>query len=76
MVTEMQAIYPDVANANLQVDLYGAGLGFVGFGKAVPIVTVRLTGMTYDWILVGDIIGLGNLTMRDVTASAPAEDIN
>ena len=75
-MTEMQSIYPDVADANLQVDLYGAGLGFVGFGKPVPIVTVRLTGMTYDWILVGDIIGLGNLTMRDVTASAPAEDIN
>lgn len=75
MVAVMQQFRPEITASNLQVDLYGAGLGFVGFGKPVPIVKVSLVNMPYDWIAVGDILGFNNFIFNTVSASAPAEDI-
>ena len=54
----------------------GAGLGFVGRGAPVPMVTVRLTGMTYDFIAIDDLLGFGAITMPGFDATLVGEDLN
>ena len=76
LVTEMQRFAPNVQAQNVQVVLRGAGLGFVGRGSPVPMVTVRLTGMQYDLIAIDDLLGFGTLTMPSFDATVPGEDLN
>ncbi len=76
LVTEMQRFAPNVEAQNVQVVLRGAGLGFVGRGSPVPMVTVRLTGMQYDFIALDDLLGFGALTMPGFDATVVGEAIN
>ncbi len=76
LLTEMRRFAPNVQAQNVQVVLRGAGLGFVGRGSPVPMVTVRLTAMTYDFIALDDLLGFGPLTMPGFDATLVAEDFN
>ena len=76
LVAEMQRFAPNVEAQNVQVILRGAGLGFVGRGSPVPMVTVRLTGMTYNFIAIDDLVGLGPITMPGFDATIVGEDFN
>jgi Flp pilus assembly pilin Flp len=76
LVAEMQRFAPNVQAQNVQVVLRGAGLGFVGRGSPVPMVTVRLTGMQYDFIALDDLLGFGTLTMPSFDATIAGEDLN
>lgn len=76
LVTRMQQFAPGIQAQNVQVELRGAGLGFVGRGSPVPMVTVRLTGMTYNFIALDDLLGFGALTMPGFDASLVGEDLN
>ncbi|MGE0662164.1 MAG: TadE/TadG family type IV pilus assembly protein [Hyphomonadaceae bacterium] len=76
LVVEMQRFSPDIEAQNVQVVLRGAGLGFVGRGSPVPMVTVRLTGMQYDFIALDDLLGFGTLTMPGFDATVVGEDLN
>jgi hypothetical protein len=76
LVAEMQRYSPNIEAQNVQVVLRGAGLGFVGRGAPVPLVTVRLTGMTYEFIAIDALLGLGPLSMPGFDAALVAEDLN
>jgi Flp pilus assembly protein TadG len=76
LVTEMQRFAPNVEAQNVQVVLRGAGFGFVGRNSPVPMVTVRLTGMQYDFIALDDLLGFGTLTMPGFDATLVGEDFN
>jgi hypothetical protein len=76
LVARMQQFAPQIQAQNVQVELRGAGLGFVGRGAPVPMVTVRLTGMTYDFIALDDLLGFGALTMPGFDATLVGEDLN
>lgn len=76
LVTEMRRFAPNIEAQNVQVVLRGAGLGFVGRGSPVPMVTVRLTGMQYDFIALDDLLGFGTLTMPGFDATVVGEDLN
>jgi Flp pilus assembly protein TadG len=76
MVAAMQAFASNIEAQNVQVELRGAGLGFVGRGSPVPMVTVRLTGMTYDFIALDDLLGFGTLTMPGFDATLVGEDFS
>lgn len=76
LVTEMQRFSSNIEAQNVQVVLRGAGLGFVGRGAPVPMVTVRLTGMQYDFIALDDLLGFGTLTMPGFDATVVGEDLN
>ncbi|PWE18593.1 hypothetical protein DDZ18_03035 [Marinicauda salina] len=76
MLAEVQALFPEAEASNMVVELEGAGLGFVGFGRPVPMVKVRLTGIDYQFIAIGGLAGLGDLTLPDFEATAPAEDLS
>jgi Flp pilus assembly protein TadG len=76
LVTVMQQFAPGIEAQNVQVVVSGAGLGFVGRGSPVPMVTVRLTGMTYNFIALDDLLGFGALTMPGFDATLVGEDLN
>lgn len=76
LVAEMQRYYPNVEAQNVQVVFRGAGLGFVGRGAPVPLVTVRLTGMAYEYIAVGALLGISDLDMPGFDATLVGEDLN
>lgn len=76
LVAEMQRFAPGIEAQNVQVELRGAGLGFVGRGSPVPIVIVRLTGMQYDFIALDDLLGFGALTMPGFETAIVGEDLN
>jgi hypothetical protein len=76
LVARMQQFAPQIQAQNVQVELRGAGLGFVGRGSPVPMVTVRLTGMTYNFIALDDLLGFGALTMPGFDATLVGEDLN
>jgi Flp pilus assembly protein TadG len=76
LVAEMRRFSPNIQAQNVQVVIRGAGLGFVGRGSPVPLVTVRLTGMQYDFIALDDLLGFGTLTMPGFDATIVGEDLN
>lgn len=76
LVTRMRQFAPDIQAQNVQVVLRGSGLGYVGRGSPVPLVTVRLTGMTYDFIAIDDLLGFGAVTMPSFDATLVGEDFN
>jgi Flp pilus assembly protein TadG len=76
LVTEMRRFAPNLQAQNVQVVLRGVGLGFVGRGSPVPMVTVRLTNMTYDFVALDDLLGFGRLTMPSFDATIVGEDFN
>lgn len=76
LVTRMQEFAPEIQAQNVQVVLRGAGLGFVGRGSPVPMVTVRLTGMTYNFIAIDDLLGFAPIVMPGFDATITGEDMN
>lgn len=76
LVARMQQFAPEIQAQNVQVVLRGSGLGYVGRGAPVPMVTVRLTGMTYNFIAIDDLMGFGAITMPGFDASLVGEDFN
>jgi len=76
LVARMQQFAPQIEAQNVQVILRGAGLGFVGRGSPVPMVTVRLTGMSYDFIALDALLGFGQLNMPGFDATIVGEDMN
>jgi hypothetical protein len=74
LLTEMQKYAPTITAANVAVDLHGSTMGYVGRGRAVPLITVRTTGLTYNWVTMGALLGLGPLTMPSFASTLPAED--
>ncbi len=76
IVAEMQRSYPKITSTNVNVTFSGAGLGFQGLGRPVPIVTVELTGLTFDFIALDGLIGLPDqINMPAFRTSLAAEDL-
>jgi Flp pilus assembly protein TadG len=76
LVVRMRQFAPQIQAQNVQVVLRGSGLGYVGRGSPVPLVTVRLTGMNYDFIAIDDLLGFGAVTMPGFDATLVGEDFN
>lgn len=75
LLTEMQKYAPFIKATNVSVQLQGTKIGFVGRGRAVPLITVRTTGLTYNYIALGALVpGLGSITMPSFASSAVGED--
>ena len=76
IVTGMQAIFPRIQTANVVVEYRDVRLGFAGRGRAVPVITVRLTGMTYTFTAIDNLYGLGPIAMPDFRATLTGEDLS
>jgi len=76
VLAEMQTVYPEIEAANLEISFSYTGLGYVGRRKPVPAITVSLINMKYDYIVVGQILNLGNVINFPTTyTTVIAEDI-
>ena len=73
LLGQMQQFAPSLTAANVSVTLSGTGMGFVGRGRAVPLVTVKTTGLTYTFV-TGALLGLNSITMPSFATTLPAED--
>lgn len=69
-------VYKDIKPENVTVEYRGSGLGIAGYpGQPSPIITVRLTGLEYDFVFL-DLIAPGKFkTMPDVEISVMSEDL-
>jgi hypothetical protein len=76
IVAEMQRSYPNVVAGDVNITFSGAGRGFQGLGRPVPIVTVGLSGLTFDFVVLDALIGLPNqINMPGFRASLTGEDL-
>ncbi len=75
LVTEIGRFYPRAEPENIVIEFHGAGLGFQGLGHPVPLITVKFENVQYEWITLGALAGLTNITLPDMSASAAAEDL-
>jgi hypothetical protein len=62
---------------NVIVTYSHTGLGFAGRpGGPVPTVTVRLTGLQFEFLALGDLLGLEPITMPPFTVTMTGEDLS
>ena len=53
------------------------GLGYAGRpGGPVPTITVSLTGLNYDFIMVGGLAGLNSMQLPSFATTVTGEDLN
>lgn len=76
IVSGMQAFFPRIQTSNVVVEYRDVRLGFAGRGRAVPAITVRLTGMIYTFTAIDNLYGLGPITMPDFRATLTGEDLS
>ena len=78
IVDQMKQRYSRIQPENVIVEYRNIGLGFAGnpLGPDIdPLVTVRLTGLTFIFITPG-LSGIFSITMPDFAASLTGEDHN
>ena len=75
ILSRMQVAYPSLQLANVNFEYRDVGLGFAGREGPVPSVTVRLTGLTLNFIALGA-FGLTNITMPDFKSTLIGEDLS
>lgn len=73
---EVASFYPAVDPENIRIEISGAGLGFVGMGRPVPLVTVQFLNVDYEFIALGGLADLAGIRMPSMSASAAAEDLS
>ena len=74
IVTRMNGLKSNIAAANVQVTYSGSGLGYAGDPNGMdisPLVTVSLTGVTFDPLVL---FGLVAFPMPDFRTTLTAED--
>lgn len=78
ILADMQLVYPRIQPENLVIEYTFNGLGFVGRPGGLPVdVTVRLTGMTFQFIALDALAGLpSQIAMPPFAATLVGEDFN
>lgn len=77
ILTAVQSIYLTAQASNLEVDYKHIGLGFAGSSgiNIIPQVTVKLTGLTYNFVALGA-FGFSSVTMPNFQSTLIAEDLS
>ena len=72
----MCQLFPRIRPENVIVEYTHTGLGFAGRpGGPLPSITVRLTGLNFDFVVLDNMLGLPQVSMSGLKASATAEDM-
>lgn len=70
-------VFDRVTPDNVIVTYQNTGLGFAGRpGGPVPTITVQLTGLTFEFVALGDLLGLDAITMPDFLVTMTGEDLS
>jgi hypothetical protein len=75
VAAEIARFYPRAEPGNIVIQFSGGGMGFVGLGHPVPVVTVRFEGVKFEWVVLGTLANLAAVDMPTMSASAAAEDL-
>lgn len=72
----MCSLFSRITPENVVVRYQYTGLGYAGRpGGPVPTVTVSLTNLNYDFILVGGLAGLNSIAMPSFATTVTGEDL-
>ena len=72
----MCQLFPRVRPENVIVEYEQTGLGFAGRpGGPLPSIKVRLSGLSFNYAVLGTMLGLSNIPMSGLVASVTAEDL-
>lgn len=74
--TPMQQMYPRLQAQNVIVEYVDVGLGFAGRGSPVPQIRVRLTGLTFGYVVLNGLLGFAPINMPDFRATLTGEDLS
>jgi len=70
-------LFERITPQNVNIRYQNTGLGFAGRpGGPVPTVTLSLTGLTYQFFALGDLLGFGDVTMPPFTVTMTGEDLS
>lgn len=77
IVQVMQRLFPRVEAENVTIAYSWAGLGYAGRpGGPVPLINLTMSGVPFDFMLLGAFIGQDTLTIPDFTVTAVGEDLS
>lgn len=69
--------YPLITPENVSITYSHTGLGFAGRpGGPVPTITLQLTDLQVPLFVVGDLLGLGPVTLPPFTVTMTGEDLS
>jgi hypothetical protein len=72
----MCQLFPRIQPQNVIVEYEQTGLGFAGRpGGPLPSITIRLTGLTFNFVVLNSLLGLPAIPMSGLAATATAEDM-
>ncbi len=70
-------IFPRLKPENVIIEYAHSGLGFMGRpGGPVPTITMRFTGLNFEFIALNGLLGLPAISMSGLTATATGEDLS
>ena len=75
LLARMQRIFPRLQGTNVVVEYQDLQLAFDGRGSPVGSVTVRLVGLTFDFIILDALIGMNQISMPEFTTTYTTEDL-
>ncbi|MCR4264854.1 TadE/TadG family type IV pilus assembly protein [Nitratireductor sp. ZSWI3] len=69
-------VFPRLTPGNVEVSYTGSGLGYqTRPGGAVPTITVKLKGMTFQFFFLGGLLGFTNIAMPSMLSTVTGEDM-
>lgn len=69
-------VFSRIELGNVVIRYDYTGLGYAGRpGGPVPTITVSLTGMTYQYAFLGDLVGLSDVTLPSFATTVTGEDL-
>lgn len=74
----MCRIFPRIRPEHLAVDYVHTGLGLAGIGgiRPTPTITLRLVDLNYEFMVLGALLGLPDIPMSGLSATATGEDLS
>lgn len=75
LLARMQLIFPQMQAANLIVEYEDLQLAFHGRGSPVASVTVRIVDMTFDFLIIDGLMGMGTISMPEFRTTLTTEDL-
>jgi Flp pilus assembly pilin Flp len=73
----MCQLFPRIRPEHVIIEYTQTGLGFAGRpGGPLPSITLRLTGLEFDFVVLDEMLGLPKIAMSGLAASASAEDLS
>jgi len=75
ILSRMRVVYPQLQASQVIVEYKDVGLGFAGRAKPIPAITVKLTNITFNFLVLNSMLGLPTINMPDFRSTLIGEDL-